>query len=156
MPVEYYKGSGLPIPNSGGFCWNNRATRHVKNMQRPTESREAKHQKALVANLAFGASLVAGWDRMAPAFEVWITAWNVYPDVDGIPKVILDGASGILYLNDNAIISLHLARGLDWCGKRVSFAIEPREAQKRPPKPKPGMDALFDLLSLRGEVSSDP
>lgn len=148
MPVETYKKSGEPIPNTGGFCWNNRADRFVKGMQRPMESRAAKGQKALVADLAFAAALACGWDRTAPAYEVWITAWNVFPDVDGIPKVILDGAAGVLYINDNDIIDCHLSRRVDWGGKRVTFAIEDREKQERPPKPKPGMDALFDLIAL--------
>lgn len=66
------------------------------------KSNESRAYQSLVYNLAYEEAALTGWKQPFYAV-VHLRYYNIRADVDGVPKLILDGLQGVLYPNDSRI-----------------------------------------------------
>lgn len=94
---------------------------HVYRARMYKTSAAASYQ-AMVYGLAFEAAANESW--IMPFYAVVeLDYYNIRADVDGIPKLVLDGLQGAFYANDSRIKQLLVRAYKDLAGQRIIVRV---------------------------------
>jgi Holliday junction resolvase RusA-like endonuclease len=131
----------LPLPPSANK-WNTR-TKRTKRTVTKKESREYRKSVQALVQHTLARAVLEGktadcWPLRGPfRFEVDVYFTNRCGDLDNRWKFLLDCLAGLLYLNDNQLVSFASTRQLDKLNPRVRLRVSATTTDQVPLVPCP-------------------